>query len=130
MVHSVINIGRWVIDFLFATDRYDIDGVLSCLYDCGASMTTMDEAESLMKDHKRDKGFSYSNPKTKRGIVVVGPSSSGAEFINTLVHEIRHVADAIAKSIGYQLDGELPAYVSGEAAMELVDVICEFGCRR
>jgi hypothetical protein len=58
----------------------------------------------------------------------VGPTTSGKQFVNTFVHEVRHVADAIAKSIGYELDAEGPAYLSGDAAMALAEVLCELGC--
>lgn len=129
MLHRVLNIGHWVIDFLFATKDYDMDGVLACLYDAGATEKTMDYAKELMLDSEDNEGFTYSNDKKKRGVVVIGPVSSGDEFIDTLVHEIRHVADAIANSIGYKLDGEIPAYISGDAARSLAEVICRLGCR-
>ena len=45
MIHRVLGIGRWGIDFLFATKRYDIDGVLACLYDAYAPDDVMQEAK-------------------------------------------------------------------------------------
>lgn len=128
MIHRVISIGRWVIDFLFAVDGYDADGVLACLYDIYAPKEVMRRAEEIMERGDPDCGFTYSNPDIKRAVCVVGPTSSGEEFINSFVHEVRHVADAIARSIGYELDGEVPAYVSGDAAMALAEVVCELGC--
>ena len=128
MIHRVLNIGHWVIDFLFATDGYDEEGVLSCLYEIGAPLEVMRRAGGIMERGDPDCGFTFSNPGLKRALCVVGPTRSGGEFVNTFVHEIRHVADAIAKSIGYELDGELPAYISGDAAMALAEVVCELGC--
>lgn len=128
MIHRVLNIGHWVIDFLFAVDGYDEEGVLSCLYDIGAPLEVMRRAGEIMEKGNLNCGFTFSNPGLKRALCVVGPTSSGGEFTNTFVHEIRHVADAIAKSIGYELDGELPAYISGDAAMALAEVVCELGC--
>lgn len=128
MISRVLNIGHWVIDFLFAVDRYDADGVLACLYDVRAPLEVMRKAWEIMERGDLDCGFTFSNPDLKRAVCVVGPTSSGKEFINTWVHEIRHVADAIARTIGYELDGEVPAYISGDAAMALAEVVCELGC--
>lgn len=128
MLHRVLAIGRWTIDFLFATKRYDIDGVLACLYDAYAPDDIMEQAEDLMLSCEYDCGFTYTNQGTRRAVVLIGPTSSGEEFINTLVHEVRHLADAIAKSLGVPLDSERPAYISGDTAKALAEVICELGC--
>ena len=128
MISRVLNIGHWVVDFLFAVDRYDQEGVLACLYDVNAPLEVMRRAGEIMERGDLDCGFTFSNPDLKRAVCVVGPTSSGEEFINSFVHETRHVADAIARSIGYELDGEFPAYVSGDAAMALAEVVCELGC--
>ena len=128
MVHRVLGIGRWSVDFLFATEGYDIDGVLSCLYDAGAPDYVMDEAEDLMRSCEYDCGFTYSNERRRRAVILIGPTTSGKEFLNSLVHETRHLADAIAHSLGVPLDSERPAYISGDTAMALAEVICEFGC--
>ena len=130
MVHRVLGIGRWVVDFLFATRRYDVDGVLACLMDAGAPSSVIDEAEDLMTSCEYNCGFTYTDRHIRRAVVLIGPTTSGEQFQNTLVHEIRHLADAIAKSLGVRLDSETPAYISGDSAMALVDIICELGCRR
>lgn len=129
MLHRVISIGRWTVDFLFATKRYDVDGVLACLYDAYAPKDIMEQAEDLMMTCEYNCGFTYTNQNRRRAVVLIGPTTSGEEFQNTLVHEIRHLADAIARSLGVPLDSERPAYISGDTAMALAEVICELGCR-
>ena len=64
----------------------------------------------------------------RKALVVIGPTSSGKEFVDTLTHEIHHVAVAIAKSLGVDLEGETPAYLSGDSARELAGIVCELGC--
>lgn len=129
MIHRVIALGRWAVDFLFATKRYDIDGVLACLYDAHAPDYIMEQAEDLMLSCDCNCGFTYTNQSKRRAVVLIGPTTSGEEFLNTLVHEVRHLADAIAKSLGVPLDSERPAYISGDTAKALAEVICELGCR-
>lgn len=128
MIHRVIGIGRWVVDFLFATGDYDIEGVLACLYDADAPRDVIDQAEDLMLSCRYNCGFTYSNQARKRSVVLIGPTTSGDEFLDTATHEIRHLADAIANSLGIELDSEHPAYLTGHATKSLAKVICKLGC--
>ena len=129
MIHRCLAIGRWVVDFLFATEKYDIDGVLSCLYDAYAPKSAMGQAEELMLSCEYNCGFTYTNSHHRRAVVLIGPTTSGSEFLDTLVHEVRHLADAIAKSLDVPLDSEKPAYISGDTARALAEVICVLGCK-
>lgn len=117
-------------DFVFATKRYDVEGILSCLNEAGAPGWVMDDAESLMSAGRYNAGFTYANPEIHRAVVVVGPTTSGAEYIDTLTHEIHHLAVAIAAELGMDLESETPAYLAGDAMREFADVVCRFGCDR
>lgn len=129
MVRRVLKIGHWVVDFLFADRKYDINGVLSCLWDAYAPSDVLYNAEELMLSCKYNCGFTYTNPQKKRAVMLIGPTTSGDEFLNTISHEVRHLADGIAKSLGIELDSESPAYLTGDTVKELAEVICRFGCR-
>ena len=129
MIHRVLNIGRWVVDFVFAKKDYDIHGVVACLYDCGAPSRVIRQAVNHMMTCELNCGFTYANPDKHRAVVVIGPTSGGEEFTDTLVHEVHHLAVAIASDLGIDLESETPAYVAGDAARELADVICQLGCR-
>ena len=128
MVKETLVIGRWVVDFLFCEREYDGEGVLGCLYDAYAPWDIMAQAEDLMLSCERNCGFTYSNGERRRAVVLIGPASSGDEWLDTLVHEIRHLADAIAKELGVRLDSERPAYLSGHVVRELAELVCLFGC--
>lgn len=137
MIHRVLRIGSWTVDFLFATRNYDIDGVLACLRDAGAPDWVLDDALNLMENCDYNCGFTYSrnrlsyaNPRRHRAVMLIGPTTSGEQFLNTLAHEVRHLADAVAHSYGVPLDSEPPAYMTGDTIMALADVICELGCRK
>ena len=129
MEYRYLSIGRWDVDFIFATDGYDIDEIKKALYDASANEIDIDDAVSLMRKGDMNTGFTYANPNDKYALIVIGPTTSGRQFLNTLVHEIHHLSVAIADSLGVTLTGETPAYISGDAAMELADLICRLGCR-
>jgi len=136
MRKASLIIGRWIVDFLFCVRRYDIEGVLATLYDAGAPEYILGEAEDLMRSCDYDCGFTYSKPqeyrfinaKRHRAVVLIGPTSSSEEFLDTFVHEVHHLAVAIASELGVDLEGESPAYIAGDTAREFADVICELGC--
>ena len=128
MFHQKLAIGSWAVDFLFATGGYDIEGVLGCLYDAGAPGWVIEQADFLMTDCDLNCGFTYSSAEDHRAVVFIGPTSSGEEFVDSLVHEIHHLAVAIADELGVDLDGERPAYIAGDSARELAEVICVLGC--
>lgn len=128
MIHQVLGIGRWAVDFLFAVDRYDKEGVLGCLYDAGAPSSILRKAERLMDEAEYNSGLTYTNERLKRGVVLIGPTTSGDEFLDSFTHELRHLVDYIAPSAGVALDSEDAAYLSGDTARTLFEVVCALGC--
>lgn len=129
MIERTLTIGRWLVEFYFANDGYDPDVLLDRMYDFGATAPVMREALDLMEEAKLNTGFTFSNSVERVAIVAIGPTSSGSEFIDTLVHEVHHLAVAIASSLGIDLESESPAYIAGDSARALADVVCSLGCK-
>lgn len=128
MYHRALRFGGWDFIFLINTYGYDIEGVLACLWDAYAPEEVMEQAEELMRTCDYNCGFTYSNDDRRKSVIMIGPTESEPEFVDTLIHEIHHVAVAVADSIGAALGGETPAYISGDVARALSDIICRFGC--
>lgn len=128
MVHRELYIGRWVADFLFMPDEYEVGVIAEYLHDAGASPLIFRQAKDLTWMCDNNCGFTFTNPDLYRAVVVIGPATSGREFLDTLVHEVHHLAVAIADNLGIDLEGEGPAYLAGDTARELAEVICELGC--
>lgn len=128
MITRGLQIGRWKVEFFFAADSPDDEMVLDALYAIDADLDVMMRANRIMESGRLNRGFTYYNIDLRRAVVYIGPTSSGRQFQNTLVHEIRHLADGIAKSLGVSLDAEQPAYASGDTMMALADVVCRLGC--
>lgn len=129
MIRRDLKIGRWAVEFYFSTDGYDVDMLLDRLFDFGASGKLMRGVMDLMERGDMNTGFTFTNEEERIALVAIGPTENGSEFINTLVHELYHVAAAISRGLGVELDGETPAYIIGDSALELMDVVCQMGCR-
>ena len=128
MIHRVLRIGRWVLDVLFSTEEYDVEGVLSCMYEIDAPYSAMMDSKHLMESGDMNTGFMYANPENKRAILCVGPTTSGSEFLDTVVHEVHHFAVVVASELGIDLESETPAYVLGDTIREIADIVCRMGC--
>ena len=129
LTNKVLYIGSWKVDFLFGEKGYDRKEVMEYLYDCGASDYALRQAENLMVMCEWNCGFTYADPMMHQAVVFIGPTSSGEEFVDTLVHEVHHLAVAIAADLGIDLESETPAYIAGDSARDLADIICQMGCR-
>jgi len=123
---ETLKIGRWNVEFYFG--EYDVDALLDRLYDFGAGASVMRKAMELMESGKMNTGFTFSNPYDYVALIAIGPTSSGEEFIDTLVHEIHHLAVSIAENLGVDLESETPAYLAGDSARALASTICRMGC--
>lgn len=130
MIRRTLRIGRWLAYFLFVRDRYDKEMILSFLDTFGASESVLERADKIMRDGFLNRGFTFANPDMRRALVVIGPTSSGDEFVNSLAHELHHLSVAIAQNIGFDLEGEEPAYIQGDTMGEFIQVICRLGCDR
>lgn len=128
MIYRDLTIGRWHVFFIFAPDGYDDNAVLDIMYDLDAPDNILVKAAKKMRKDKPNEGFTYTNEEMREAVVVIGRTTSGREFVNTLVHEVQHLAVAIAKSLHLGLEGEGPAYIIGDSAEALADVVCSLGC--
>ena len=130
MIVRSLEIGRWHVEFCFAPDGYDIDHILDRMYSFGAGASKLRRALALMEGGEPNRGFTFANGLDRVALVVIGPTSSGAEFQDTLTHEVLHLAVSIADGLGIDLRGETPAYIMGDSIRDLADVVCSLGCGR
>lgn len=129
MTRRDLSVGRWAVEFYFSDEEgYDEDILIDRMFDHGAGAPIIGRAMALIEKNAPNTGFTFSNPMDRVAIVAIGPTTSGEEFINTLVHELHHLAVAIADSLGIDLDSEAPAYIAGDSALALADIICKMGC--
>lgn len=62
---------------------------------------------------RRDVGFTYTDPQKRTSIVGIAATSSQEEFLNTVVHEAKHVQSHICDYYDVPEDGEQAAYLIG-----------------
>ena len=130
MLFRSLNIRGWRCFFFFAVDSYWIEEILLKMSELEAPPSILERARKKMREDKMDTGFTYSSYATKQSVVVIGKQSSGAEFLNSFCHELRHLTDDIASVLDYPMKGEKVAYLTGDIALEVADIVCMMCCDR
>ena len=129
MIHRTIHIDGWVADCWFSQGDYDAADILFALEDCGAEESIIERVSHNMREpYDHNTGFTYSNADMRRSVLVVGPTTSGEEFFDSLIHEMLHLASHIAKHYGYAVTEESFAYLIGDIARDLADIACKLSC--
>jgi hypothetical protein len=88
----------------------------------------MDHIRNNLLKCDMDTGFTYSNKKLRRTVMIVGLASSPAEFLNSFEHELRHLVDDIASTHSMDMAGEEVAYLTGDINTALWSDIHRFTC--
>ena len=61
----------------------------------------------------KDSGFTYTDFHSKRSVVGISSTSTQEQFLNTIVHEAKHVQSHICKYYNVDEDSEDAAYLIG-----------------
>lgn len=73
-------------------------------------------------------GFTRTDFNKRLSIVCIGMADSRAQFLNTIVHEAKHVQSHICMYYGIDEDTEDAAYLIGYIIMKMYDGFAELLC--
>lgn len=122
------HIRRWKIVFYFSFDTYDRECILDALLWADAPDSLISQVLENISAGRLNEGFCYSNTELRRTVLGTGVASSGPEVLNSMVHEIIHICQHIALEDGMDPYGESFAYLGGDIAREVSDVVCTLSC--
>lgn len=124
MIHFELYLDKiaWCVECFITTDDSLLKEILEKLEDLGCSQNTINRAEVILYD-QIDSGFTYSNLKTKKSLMVINKSSSMEEFINTYNHEKNHIEMHICEAFGFDPYSEVAADLSGCLAQKLFNAM-------
>ena len=122
------KLADWDIRFLFSFDKNDKAQVLGSLFWADAPNSIVSKVSGNIEAGRLNEGFCYSNPKLRRTVLGTGVASSGPEVLDSMVHEIIHICQHIALEDNIDPYGEGFAYLGGDIAREVSDIVCELSC--
>ena len=88
MSHIVVKFDRWIIDIVLSVGKFDMDGVISCLYEMSAPFYTMYKARLFMNEHPAQSSFVYLNQRSKRALVLLDGDVVSEKFLHKLSRSI------------------------------------------
>lgn len=130
MERSKIRIEKydWTVQLFYAVTCYQIDWILRALESIECPQQIQEQVEKNLLARNIDTGFTYSNKKIGKSVLVVGLHSSPAQFLNSFEHELRHLVDDISDTYGLNTGGEEVAYLTGDLNSTLWKDVHRFIC--
>ena len=123
-----VHIRRWDILFYLSFDTDDKERILDALVWAQAPSSVIRDVSENISAGNPNEGFCYSNPLQRKTVIGVSETTTGPEFLNSVVHEIAHVAMHIAEEDGIDPYSEDLAYLIGDISHDISYVVCELSC--
>lgn len=113
MIAQYIQLGRrgWNVLVYYGVHEEDFLEVEDALRQLGCSKKDVNTSLKVLK--RENTGFTFSNSDYKMSIVCIGPSSDISQFVNTAIHEAKHVQSHICSYYDIPEDSEDAAYLIG-----------------
>jgi len=128
MKTRVTHINDWTIEFYFSFDIYDKERILDALVWADAPDSLISKVSKNIMAGRLNEGFCYSNPFLRRTVLGTGIAESGPEVLDSMVHEIIHICQHVAEEDKMNPFGEGFAYLGGDIARSVSDVVCMLSC--
>lgn len=129
MIRQTIYLERahgWRVACYYAVTHYEVEEIMQRLIDIGCEGKNLQTAYDNLSSDNLNTGLCYSG--NGESVLVISCASSPAQFLNSLVHELHHMASHIASALGYDQKGEEVCYIAGEAAEKMYPVASKFLC--
>lgn len=104
---------NWKVVVCFLEKDSDIDDAMDVLSESDCVGTPLIEAYDHISQDIPNVGLTYTNVAKRSSIVIVGKSTSEAECINSIAHELFHVVAHICNHLNIDMQGEEPCYLMG-----------------
>lgn len=88
--------------------------IIDQLRDMGCDESDVQKSIKVIDNFTKDTGFTYSNFKRRESVVAVSRSNSSEGFMNTLVHEARHLQQHIQDVYDIEDTSEEIYYLMGK----------------
>lgn len=118
----------WHVRVYYAVTTYWRDRILRDLRRIGCRGTEWLRAKRSLTDGALNTGLTYSNFAKGETVMVISLTSSPAEFLNSWMHEMRHLSRHIEQARGLSPYGEPAAYLEGTIGQKMFPVAKGFIC--
>lgn len=108
----------WHVRVYYAVDRYYADEIIDDLISLGCKGNNLTAAKHHLWRGDLNTGLTYADTDHKEAVMVIGLTTSGEQFYNSMIHETLHLLSYIAKAEDLNPYGEKICYLAGELAQK------------
>lgn len=118
----------WRITVFYDTTPNDAWTVIEALEDIGCAEQSLERALRSMTHGGDNCGLTYTNVRLRESVMVIGNSTTLAQFLNTAWHELTHACRHICEHLSIDPFSEEAAYLAGDLSGMMHPVLEEFIC--
>lgn len=113
MTAQYIQLGDrdWNVLIYYNVDKYDFVEIADSLRQIDCPKDYMRKALHTLR--RKNTGFTFSNSDYRMSIVCIGEATDIGQFVNTAIHEAKHVQSHICQYYGIEENTEEAAYLIG-----------------
>lgn len=123
MTAQYIQLGDrdWNVLVYYNVDKYDFVEIADSLRQLDCSEKDLKNALRVLR--KKNTGFTFSNTEYKMSIVCISEATNIGQFVNTTIHEAKHVQSHICQYYNIQEDSEEAAYLIGHLVHRMYQML-------
>ena len=123
MISQYIQLGDrdWNILVYYNVKPADFIEVADSLEQLECSKEDLKKALKVLR--RKNTGFTFSNTDYKMSIVCIGTAQNVGQFVNTVIHEAKHVQSHICEYYNISEDTETAAYLIGHVVHEMYKML-------
>lgn len=123
MIRQYIELGNreWGVIVYYNVGEEDLVEIIDALeqLDC----TEADTHAAIVTLRKKNTGFTYTNTDYKMSMVCIGQATNVGQFVDTTVHEAKHVQSHVCSYYGIHEDSEDAAYLIGHLVHKMYKML-------
>ena len=119
MIRQSFRLDRfdWEITIFYAVHGYYVEDIMDELKRIGIRGKKLAKAEENLSSGEINSGLTYVN--NGEAVCVIGIASSAAQYMDSIIHEVMHLAKFIGKAEGLDPYGEEVCYMGGEIGRKM-----------
>ena len=123
MIAQYIQLGdrEWNVLVYYNVSPDDFVEIADSLEQLDCPVKSMRKAFKALR--RKNTGFTFSNTEYKMSIVCIGEADNVGQFVNTTIHEAKHVQSHICEYYGIEEDTETAAYLIGHLVHQMYKML-------
>lgn len=123
MIAQYIQLGDegWNVLVYYNVQTWDFVEIIDSLKQLDCPKEDLKNALKVLR--KKNTGFTFSNTEYKMSIVCIGQATNIGQFVNTTIHEAKHVQSHICSYYNIDEDSETAAYLIGHIVHKMYGML-------